>query len=397
MTRPVYLDNNATTPLDPRAFEAMRPFFCEEFGNAMSSQHAFGWTAKAAVEKARAQCARSIGAEPREITFTSGATESIHLAVLGALEAAGDQPLRILTTAVEHKCVLEVFGRAAKLGHAAEILPVNGFGQLEIQALERALDAGAAALVSVVHANNEIGSINDIAAIGALCSARGALLHVDAAQSLGKIPIDVRAMKIDLLSASAHKIYGPKGAGFLFVRQTAPRARVAPYIVGGGQEKGLRGGTHNVPAIVGFGAACELAMSEIAEESARLTKLRDRLIDGVLKAARAAGVEAELNGHLTERLPNSVSVTACGVAPDEFLLATSSEIAYSSASACSSGSGGQSHVLAAIGRKDDPFAVTIRLGLGRFTTDADVDRALACLRSAFVKAARALAPARAAR
>ena len=385
MQKPVYLDNNATTPLDPRAFEAMRPFFLEHFGNAMSSQHSFGWTARAAVETARAQCAKLIGAESREIIFTSGATESIHLAILGWLEAAGPEPRHVITTAVEHKCVLEVAARAQRNGHSVTILPVDRHGRVELDELERAMRPETA-LVSVIHGNNEIGSLNPIAKIGALCASRGVLLHVDAAQSVGKVPIDVRAMNVDLLSASAHKIYGPKGAGFLFARHTSPRVRLAAYVVGGGQEKGLRGGTHNVPAIVGFGSACELAALEMTEEGPRLTGLRDRLVREILASAASLGIRGELNGHPTERLPNSVSLTFNGLLADEFLLATSSRLAYSSGSACSSADGGASHVLAAIGRKDDVRAVTVRLGLGRFTTPDDVEQALLTLRLAFERA-----------
>ena len=389
MQKHIYLDNNATTPLDPRAFEVMRPYFFENFGNAMSSQHSFGWTAKSAIERAREQCASLIAAEPREIIFTSGATESIHLAILGFLEcanAASTGAKHVITTAVEHKCVLEVVARAQKLGFEATVLPVNRFGQIDVEEFQNAIRP-TTVLASIVHGNNEIGSINPVAAIGEVCTSNKIALHIDAAQSLGKVRIDVKAMKIDLLSASAHKIYGPKGAGFLFARHSSPRVRLAAYIVGGGQEKGLRGGTHNVPAIVGFGAACALAQADLDSEAALLSQMRDRLIEGLLSAAKTAGVGAELNGHPTDRLPNNVSITFSGLLPDEFTLAMP-HVAYSSASACSSGEGGQSHVLAAIGRAESGTSLTVRLGLGRFTTSEEIDAALGAIKLALLKASR---------
>ncbi len=361
----IYFDNHATTPVDPIVFEAMRPYFCEVFGNAMSGQHSFGWEAKTAIEKAREQVASVLGAQARDIVFTSGATESIHLALLGFLELA--EPGRhIVTSQVEHKCVLEVCAKAKELGHEVTVLPVNRYGQVEIDTLKNSLQPNTA-LVSLMHANNEIGSINPILEIGDLLRQRQITFHVDAAQTVGRLPIDVKAMNIDLLSISAHKLYGPKGTGALYVRQTSPRVRLAPYLRGGGQEKGLRGGTHNVPGIVGLGKACELAKLNLIEETARLTKDRDFLIQKCMQEVKGL----VLNGHPTERLCNNINFTVSGVLSDQLLLGMG-DVAFSSGSACSSGASEISHVLKAIGTPEDEFATTVRFGLGRFTTSEQV-------------------------
>jgi cysteine desulfurase len=385
---PLYFDNHATTPLDPRVLEAMLPFFKEDFGNAESSQHAYGWKAKSAVDKARKQIADLIGAQRGEIIFTSGATESIHLAILGFLEK---QPpaSHLITANTEHKATLEVCARAERLGHAVTILPVDRLGQVSAAQVAAALRPNTV-LVSLMHGNNEIGTLHPIAEIGALLRERGRArrvssngngggsdtggditFHVDAAQTIGKHAIDVQAMNIDMLSISGHKYYAPKGVGALFARRFPSENGVslAPFISGGGHERGLRGGTHNVPGIVGLGFASEIAQAELASENSRLTGLRDHLISSV----RTAIEGVELNGHPTERLCNNVSFTIRGIPSDIFLTGLR-DIAYSSASACSSGSGATSHVLRAIGQTtSDPLVTTMRFGLGRFNTAAQVD------------------------
>jgi cysteine desulfurase len=344
----------------------MLPYFVEAFGNAESSQHAYGWRAKSAIDLARKQTAALIGAHPSEIIFTSGATESIHLAILGLLQAQ-NQKRHIVTSNAEHKATLEVCERARHMGHEVTILPVDRFGRVSPEQVKNALTSETI-LVSLLHGNNEIGSLHPIAEIGTVLTEREIIFHVDAAQTAGKIPIDVRAMGIGLLSLSAHKLYGPKGIGALFVRRSKPSAQLVPYLTGGGQERGLRGGTHNVPGIVGLGMACELCHNEISHEANRLTQLRDKIIRFAIDDL--GGVE--LNGHPQERLPHNINLTISGVRPDSLLVAMS-DIAYSSGSACSSGS--VSHVLRAIGqRASDPNSTTVRFGLGRFTSEAQVSR-----------------------
>lgn len=363
---PLYFDNHATTPIDPRVLEAMLPYFREDFGNAESGQHAYGWKAKAAVEKARGQVAALLNAEANEILFTSGATESIHSAILGFLSGLGAEARHIVTVASEHKATLEVCERARKQGHTLTVLPVDPEGRITLAQVESALRPETA-LVSVMHANNEIGTIHDIGAIGQLLRSREIFFHVDAAQTAGKTPIDVKAMNIDLLSISAHKLYGPKGAGALFVRRSSPRVPLHAYIVGGGQERGLRGGTQNVPGIVGLGEACAIAQAAMAEEGPRLARWRDKIINALLEALP----NARLNGPRADRLCNNVNLTLQGIAGDT-LTRSLSDIAYSSASACSTG--GPSHVLMALGcDTDDPMATTVRFGLGRFNSENEVD------------------------
>lgn len=367
--RPLYFDNHATTPVDPTVFAAMMPFFTEHFGNAESSQHSFGWKAKAAVEKARGEIAALLNAEPAEIIFTSGATESIHAAILGFLEEQA--PVRhIITANTEHKATLEVCSRAKKYGHEVTVLKVDSLGRITPQQVRDAIQPNTA-LVSLMHGNNEIGTLHPIAEIGAITSEKGIAFHVDAAQTAGKIPIDVRAMNIDLLSISGHKLYGPKGTGALYIRRSAPRILMAPYIAGGGQERGLRGGTHNVPGIVGLGAACATANRVMAEECRRMEELRDYLITRIQHDLS----DVILNGDPKHRLCNNVNFTIKGVAPDDLLLGLN-DVAYSSGSACSSGT--ISHVLQAIHPTDqllkDPMTVTVRFGIGRFNTREEVER-----------------------
>jgi cysteine desulfurase len=363
---PVYLDYHATTPVDPRVLDAMMPYFTEAFGNPASSSHAFGWKAQEAVEQARRDVASLLGASAREIVFTSGATESNNLALFGAAEHASGGRRRIVVTAIEHKAVLEPARVLESRGWQLTVLPVQPDGCLRMDDVAAAIDADTA-VVSVMAANNEIGVTQPLAGIGAIARERGALLHVDAAQAAGKIPIDVERMQIDLLSLTAHKFYGPKGCGALYVRK---RVELAPMISGGGQERRLRAGTLNVPGIVGLGAACAICRNEMADEAARTSRLRDRLLEGL-----RAGLEGVLvNGSLQHRLPNNLHVTFTGV-DGESLLVAIGDIAVSSGSACGSASAAPSHVLAAIGATR-PDSAVVRFGIGRRTTDEEIDYAV---------------------
>jgi cysteine desulfurase len=359
---PVYLDYHATTPVDPRVLEAMLPFFTETFGNPASSSHQWGWKAQEAVESARREVAALIGASAREIVFTSGATESNNFAIRGVADTAARR--HVVVSAIEHKSVLEASGRLGGAGWRVSVVPVGRDGRLDLDALNAAVTAETA-LVSVMAANNEIGVIQPVAEIAAIAHARGALVHSDAAQAAGKIPIDVGAMGVDLLSLTGHKMYGPKGCGALFVRK---RTELAPLIIGGGQERGLRSGTLNVPGIVGLGRACAIGKAEMAGESARLARLRDRLLEGL--SSQLDGVT--VNGSLAHRLPHNLHVSFAGV-DGESLLIGISDIAVSSGSACSSASEAPSHVLRAIFGDETVPAAAIRFGLGRFTSDADID------------------------
>ncbi|HEX7007731.1 MAG TPA: IscS subfamily cysteine desulfurase [Alphaproteobacteria bacterium] len=372
MTRFVYLDYQATTPTDPRVVEAMMPYFTEEFGNPHSIQHAPGRRAEAAVERAREQVANLIGAEAREIVFTSGATESNNLAIKGAARFARDKAGRdhVITVATEHKCVLESARRLESEGIAVTVLPVGADGQIDLDELRAAMTERTS-LVSIMAVNNEIGVIAPLAEIGALCRERGVLFHTDAAQAVGKIPVDVEAMKIDLLSISGHKLYGPKGVGALYVRRR-PRARLEPIIDGGGQERGLRSGTLPTPLVVGLGEASAIAGREMAEEAERLLALRRRLYDGL--TARLAGVT--LNGDPERRVPGNLNLSFAGVEA-EALMARLDDVAVSSGSACTSASVEPSYVLRAMGVPDALANASVRIGLGRFTTEADIDHAIA--------------------
>ena len=370
---PVYLDNQATTPVDPRVFAAMRPYFQEKFGNPHSTTHAVGTEAAAAVETARAQIATLIGAEAREIVFTSGATEANNLAIKGA--AAFEDEMRqrhrdrIVTLASEHKCVLESCRRLERQGFRVAFLPVEPSGLVDLDRLRAALD-DTTLLVSAMAANNEIGTLQPLAEIGALCRARGILFHSDCAQAVGKVAIDVEALTLDLASLSGHKLYGPKGIGVLYVRRR-PRARLLPLFDGGGQERGLRSGTLPTPLCVGFGAACAIAGPEMADEAARLGRLRDRLRDGIM--ARLPGVH--LNGAPEPRLPGNLNLSFDGIDAAGFM-ARAADLAVSSGSACTSASVEPSYVLRALGIDDARAAASIRFGVGRFTTDAEIDYAI---------------------
>jgi cysteine desulfurase len=363
---PVYLDHHATTPVDRRVLDAMLPYFTEIFGNPASSTHEWGWKAQEAVDQARKEVAAAIGATSREIVFTSGATESNNLAVRGVADRTAADRRHLVVSAIEHKSVLEVAHGLESQGWRVTYVPIERTGRVRLDAIERALGTGAA-LVSVMAANNEIGSIQPLAEIGALARAHGALFHVDAAQAVGKIPIDVDAMQIDLLSLTAHKIYGPKGCGALFIRR---RVEVSPLLVGGGHERGIRAGTLNVPGIVGLGAACTLACASMDEEGARIRALRDHLLDGL--RGQLTGVT--VNGGLDDRLPNNLHVGFDGV-DGESLLVGIGNIAVSTGSACSSATGEPSYVLQALLGADVPPAY-VRFGLGRFTTRDEIDYAI---------------------
>ena len=368
-TRPIYLDYQATTPTDPRVVDAMLPFFHERFGNPHSAQHALGWDAEAAVEKARAQVAALIGAEPREIVFTSGATESNNLAIKGAARFHKDRKRRVVTIETEHKCVLESCRRLEKEGCDVVFLPVEANGLLDLDRLAAAVTEETA-VVSVMAVNNEIGVIQPLAEIGAICRAKGAYFHTDAAQAVGKIPIDVQAMAIDLLSLSGHKVYGPKGIGALYVRRR-PRVRLEPLFDGGGQERGFRSGTLPAPLCVGLGEACALAARELAQEAARLERLKDKLLAGL--TGRLEGVA--VNGDPARRIPGNLNLSFAGI-DSEALMEAMPGLAVSTGSACTSAAVEPSYVLRGIGLPDELARASLRIGLGRFTTEDEVDRAV---------------------
>jgi cysteine desulfurase len=372
MPAPIYLDHHATTPCDPRVVEAMRPYWSDEFGNAASRTHAFGWRASEAVERAREHVARALGADPREVIFTSGATESNNLALLGAARAlrARGRPARIVTCATEHRAVLDPCAALAREGFDVERLPVQSDGRLDPERLRAAL-ARPAALVSVMHANNEIGVIQPIAELAALARASGALFHCDAAQSVGKLATDTAALGVDLLSATAHKLYGPKGIGALFVRHRDPRVVLEPIVTGGGHERGLRSGTLPVPLVVGFGAACELACELRVEEAARVLALRELLWERL-----SAESDVVRNGHPTERLPGNLNVSFGGVEGEALLMALP-DLALSTGSACTSASPEPSHVLRALGGGPARALSSLRFGIGRTNTQDEIERAAA--------------------
>jgi len=369
--RPIYLDYQATTPLDPRVLEAMLPYLKENFGNPHSVHHVYGREAEEAVERARWQVADLINAERREVVFTSGATESNNTAIKGAARFHGALGRRhIVTVETEHKCVLESCKRLESEGFEVTRLPVRPNGLVDLDDLARAIRDDTI-LVSVMAVNNEIGVIQSLAEIGALCRERGVYFHTDAAQGAGKIDLDVRAMNIDLLSISGHKLYGPKGVGALYVRRR-PRVRLEPLMDGGGQERALRSGTVPTPLVVGLGEACAIALAEMAEERARLAALRTRLHQGL--AARIP--DLAVNGDLEARIPGNLNITIPDLAA-EALIEHMPGIAVSTASACSSASVEPSYVLSALGLSDEAAAASLRIGLGRFTTAAEIDYAVA--------------------
>jgi cysteine desulfurase len=367
VTLPIYMDNHATSPMDPRVLEAMLPFFTEKFGNAASRNHSFGWDAEQAVEKAREQIAKLIGATPKEIIFTSGATESNNLAIKGIAEMYKERGNHIITQVTEHKAVLDTCKRLEKYGYRVTYLPVKADGLIDMEDLKRAID-DKTILVTIMAANNEIGVIQPIAEIGKLCHEKGVIFHTDGVQAVGKIPIDVNAMNIDVLSLTAHKIYGPKGVGALYVRRRNPRVQISAQIDGGGHERGMRSGTLNVPSIVGLGKACEIAGEEMATEAARLQALRDRLRNKLESELDYV----EVNGSWEHRLPGNLNMSFVYVEGESLLMGIN-DVAVSSGSACTSATLEPSYVLKALGLGDDVAHSSIRFGLGRFNNEAEVD------------------------
>ncbi|MBI3812493.1 MAG: IscS subfamily cysteine desulfurase [Nitrospirae bacterium] len=367
MKLPIYMDNHATTPMDPRVLEAMLPYFTEKFGNAASRNHSFGWEAEKAVDDARRQIAMLIHADPKEIIFTSGATESDNLALKGVVEMYREKGDHIITSVTEHRAILDTVKRLEKQGLKVTYLPVDKDGFVNPDDLNKAI-TDKTILISIMMANNEIGTINPVAEIGKIAKSKGVLFHCDATQGVGKIPVDVEAMGIDLMSFSAHKIYGPKGVGALYVRRKNPRVRLAPMMDGGGHERGMRSGTLPVPLIVGFGKACEICTQVMSEESQRLTKLQERLKEGILKNLD----EVYLNGHPTKRLPNNLNLSFAYVEGESVLMGLK-EIAVSSGSACTSATLEPSYVIRALGVGSDLAHSSIRFGLGRFNTAEEVD------------------------
>lgn len=367
MKFPIYMDYHATTPVDPEVFSAMAPYFTEIFGNASSRNHEFGWTAEAAVEKARGQVARLVGSSEKEIIFTSGATESNNLALLGVAELYREKGNHIITTTIEHKAVLDTCRHLESRGLEVTYLPVNSYGQVSTEQVIGAIRP-TTLLVSVMAANNEIGTVNPIVEIGRACKEKGVLFHSDAVQAAGKIPLNVEEMGIDLLSLSAHKMYGPKGIGALYVRRKNPRVRLSAQVHGGGHERGMRSGTLNVPGIVGFGAAAVLAERFLESESSRLVRLRNKM----WRAFQSEIDQISLNGHPEERLPNNLNVSF-GVRDSALVTSGMREILVSSRSACTSGSSDPSHVLKGIGLSNEQANSSVRFGLGRYTTEEEVD------------------------
>ncbi|MDJ0716157.1 MAG: IscS subfamily cysteine desulfurase [Prochloraceae cyanobacterium] len=369
MQRPIYLDCHATTPTDKRVVEAMIPYFSDRFGNPSSLSHVYGWEAEAAVKQARNTIAEAIGASGEEIVFTSGATEANNLAIKGVAEASYDRGRHLITLQTEHRAVLDPCKYLQNLGFEVTFLPVKRDGLIDLEQLERAIRPDTI-LVSVMAANNEIGVLQPIAKIGGICHQHKVLFHTDAAQAIGKIPLDVEKMKVDLMSLTAHKVYGPKGIGALYVRRRNPRVRLAAQLHGGGQERGMRSGTLYTPQIVGFAKAVELALGELESESKRQTELRDRLWS---KLSQLEGIH--LNGHPVQRLPGNLNISVERVDGAALLLGLQATVAVSSGSACSSSSTAPSHVLTALGHPEKLAYASIRFGIGRFNTQEEIDKA----------------------
>lgn len=365
---PIYLDYHATTPLDPRVLDTMLPCLQEKFGNAASRNHPFGWEAEKLAENARKQCAKILNAQPKEIIFTAGTTESNNMALRGITEMYREKGNHLITQVTEHKSILDAVKYLEKQGMTVAVLPVDSHGLIDLEKLRQAI-TDKTVLISIMAANNEIGTIQPLAEIGKIAKERGVFFHVDAAQAVGKIPMDVEKMGIDLLSFSGHKMYGPKGIGALYIRSKNPRVRLTPLILGGGQEEGLRSGTLNVPGIVGLGKACEIAMEEMAPEAKRLLTLRQKLHKQIADKLE----EVYLNGHPDQRLPGNLNLSFTGVEGESLLMALSDEIAVSSGSACSSARVEPSYILKALGIPEDRIHGSIRFGLGRFTTEEEID------------------------
>jgi cysteine desulfurase len=368
MKLPIFMDNHSTTPVDPRVLDAMLPYFTEKFGNAASRNHAFGWEAEEAVENARKQIAKLIRADSKEIVFTSGATESDNLALKGVIEMYHEKGNHIITSATEHRAVLDTAKALESKGKATvTYLSVDKYGMVNPADVRNAI-TDKTVLISIMLANNEIGTINPVREIGRIAKEKGILFHCDATQGVGKIPVNVQEMGIDLMSFSAHKIYGPKGIGALYVRKKAPRVRIAAQMDGGGHERGMRSGTLAVPLIVGFGKACELCEQDMEAEGRRLGAMRDRLQAGIMNALE----EVYLNGHPTQRLPHNLNLSFAYVEGESLLMGLK-EIALSSGSACTSATLEPSYVLRALGVGSDLAHSSIRFGLGRFNTDEHID------------------------
>ncbi len=367
MKLPIYMDYHATTPMDPRVFETMKPYFMETFGNSASRNHSFGWQAEEAVEKSRKQIADLIGATPKEIVFTSGATESNNLALKGVAEMYAEKGNHIITAATEHKAVLDTCKRLEKHGIRVTYLPVQSNGLVDLDMLKDAI-TDKTILVSIMYANNEIGVLQNMAEIGKLAKSKGVLVHSDATQAVGKVPVNVIKDNIDLMSMSGHKIYGPKGVGALYVRRKSPRVQITAQMDGGGHERGMRSGTLNVPGIVGLGEACALCQAEMPEESKRMAYLRDRLRSKL----EAQLDEVYVNGTMEHRVPNNLNISFAYVEGESLLMGIN-DIAVSSGSACTSATLEPSYVLKALGAGDDLAHSSIRFGLGRFNTEEEVD------------------------
>jgi cysteine desulfurase len=363
---PIYMDNHATTRVDPRVVEAMLPFFTEIYGNAASRSHSFGWETEKATDLAREQVAALIGASGREIVWTSGATESDNLAIKGAAEFHKDRGRHIVTSAIEHKAVLDSCKRLEREGFDVTYLPVGKDGLVTAESVRAAM-TDKTILVSIMLANNEIGTVNPVEEIGAVVKEKGALFHIDAVQGTGKIPFDVERAKADLVSLSAHKMYGPKGVGALYVRRK-PRVRITAMIDGGGHERGMRSGTLNVPGLVGFGRAAEIALAEMPEESARILGMRERLRKGIQSRIS----DTFVNGSMTHRLPGNLNISFAYVEGEAMLMALK-DVAVSSGSACTSSSLEPSYVLRALGVEEEMAHTSIRFGVGRFNTDEEID------------------------
>src|SRR5579859_4396758 len=382
---PVYFDNHATTPVDPRVVEAMVPYFTEKFGNAASRNHEFGWKAEEAVENARGQIAKLINATPKEIVFTSGATESTNLAIKGVAEMYREKGNHIITQVTEHKATLDTCKRLEKYGYRVTYMPVQKDGLIDLEDLKRAMD-DKTILVTIMFANNEIGVLQPVAEIGELCHERGVIFHTDATQAIGKVPVDVIKQNIDLASISGHKIYGPKGVGALYVRRKNPRVQISAIIDGGGHERGMRSGTLNVPGIVGLGKACAIAQEEMPQESCKLAGLRNRLRDRIMGKLD----EVYINGSMDHRLPGNLNISFAYVEGESLLMGIN-DIAVSSGSACTSATLEPSYVLKALGAGDDLAHSSIRFGIGRFNTEAEVDYVAAKVTET-VKKLRELSP-----
>ena len=371
--RPIYLDHHATTPVDSRVLTAMLPYFTEHFGNPTSTTHQYGWAAEAGVTQARASLAAAIGAREEEIVFTSGATEANNLALKGVAEAYFSKGRHIITLQTEHNAILDPCEYLASMGFTVTYLPVLSDGLLDLDILKSAIRADTI-LVSIMAANNEIGVLQPLAEIGKICKEKEILFHTDAAQAIGKIPLDVNLLNIDLMSLTAHKVYGPKGIGALYVRRRNPRVKLSPQLHGGGHERGMRSGTLYPPQIVGFATAVELALAEMTTETARLTHLRDRLYS---QLSQLEGIY--LNGHPTQRLAGNLNISIAGVDGNALLLGLQPIVALSSGAACSSSKIAPSHVLQAIGRSESLAYAALRFGIGHSNTEAEIDRVAAAV------------------